>query len=108
MESKEKNETIHSRRELFKQAAKNVLPILGVAVLASIPIISKATQSSGCGEDSCRSSCKGGCSGSQCKGGCVGGCKGGCSGCEGSCSSECRSDCRRTCKGTSRGESLYQ
>lgn len=86
---KERNEEIQSRREFFKKAAKGALPILGAVLLASSPIISKATESEPMGCHSCSGTCKGGCYGTcygTCKGGCIGSCKGTCDGtCKGTC-----------------------
>ena len=101
MKKKEKNEEIQSRREFFKQAAKKALPILGVVVLASIPIVTKATETktTDC-NNTCSGSCTGACSGCSgyCTGGCAGDCTGscsdactGCTGCSGSCMSTCTS-----------------
>ena len=77
MDKKERNEEIQSRREFFKNAAKAALPILGVALLASNPIVAKAAETpNGCaryGCGICTNSCKG-----ECKGGCRYTCSGGC------------------------------
>ena len=49
MEKKMNNEELQSRREFFKKAAKGALPILGMALLANVPSISKAADiSMGC------------------------------------------------------------
>lgn len=86
---KEGKKEIQSRREFFKKAAKGALPILGAVILASSPIISKATESEPMGCHSCSGTCKGGCYGTcygTCKGGCIGSCKGTCDGtCKGTC-----------------------
>ena len=89
MDKKERNEEIQSRREFFKNAAKGALPILGAVILASNPIVAKATETtvSGCGM-----SCKGKCSGS-----CTGGCR---ICCEGTCKDTCSRECVHNCKGT--------
>ena len=57
-----------TRREFFKNAAKSTLPILGLAVLATLPVQNPTT---GC---------------EACTGGCISciGCGGMCTGCEGS------------------------
>lgn len=88
MEKNKKNEELQTRREFFKKAAKGALPILGIAFLSSIPVIStKATTQC----DSCTGICTG------CQGGCTGscrlGCGGGCTGCTG---------CSINCTGTSK------
>ena len=102
MEKKRKNEELQSRREFFKKAAKGALPILGAIVLASNPILSKATithegkEEMGC-DFSCFGSCYGNCKG-DCLGSCSGSCEGGCKGyCEGSCKSTCEGSCKSTC-----------
>lgn len=94
---KEGKKEIQSRREFFKKAAKGALPILGAVILASSPIISKATESEpmgcyyGC-QNSCSGTCSGGCMG--CKGSCIGGCESLCGGnCQMSCSGTCRLGC---------------
>lgn len=89
MEKKNQNEELQSRREFFKKAAKSALPILGVIVLASTPLLSKAeTISTGCNgscTDICQNSCSGGCYRS-----CVGSCSGGCNkSCQGQCYGSC-------------------
>ena len=91
---KERNEEIQSRREFFKKAAKGALPILGAVILASSPIISKATETEPMGCSSgCWYSCYGTCKG-YCEGLCEGGCKGTCTGsCVGTCITSCKSSC---------------
>lgn len=79
-----KNEELQSRREFFKKAAKGALPILGVAVLASTPIIAKATGSMGC-DYTCKASCA-----NDCYGHCRYGCK---TTCTGTCSGSCKTSC---------------
>ena len=85
MEEKNKREEIQSRREFFKKAAKAALPVVGAAILSSVPwnlsaTGVKATSCSGCNnrcmntcfntcyekcnkhcQDSCNSSCYTGC-----------------------------------------------
>ena len=77
MKKQNEKEEIQSRREFFKNAAKGALPILGVALLASNPIVAKAAVTpNGCaryGCGICTNSCKG-----ECKGGCRYTCSGGC------------------------------
>ena len=79
---------IQSRREFFKRAAKATLPILGIALLVSNPIASKAMEvSSECG----------------CSGNCTGSCTGGCRiCCEGTCKDTCKDTCQYRCKGSAR------
>lgn len=90
MEKKNKNEEVQSRRDFFKNAAKAALPILGVALLASNPVVAKAAETPM------------GCMG--CSNGCTATCKGTCSStCTGSCIDGCKSSCSRTCKYTCAG-----
>ncbi len=80
MKKNEKNEELQSRREFFKKAAKSALPILGLAIMATNPIVAKATSVSGCRIDACTATCSGTC-------------KGACSGCSHGCSGSCMSGC---------------
>ena len=86
MEEKNKREEIQSRREFFKKAAKAALPVVGAAILSSVPSFMQAAES-GCGF-TCSGGCSGSCS-SSCGFGCSGSCKGGCGGCKGACRSSC-------------------
>ena len=83
MEEKNKREEIQSRREFFKKAAKAALPVVGAAILSSVPFINAEAAPSGCGF-TCSGGCSGSCS-SSCGFGCSGSCKGGCGGCKGAC-----------------------
>ena len=88
MNEKDKNEEIQTRREFFKKAAKSALPVLGAAILSSVPFADAAAQfSCGCGYN-CSGGCSGTCSG-NCGFGCDGTCKSGCGGCKGVCQSSC-------------------
>lgn len=90
MKKQNEKEEIQSRRDFFKNAAKGALPILGVALLASNPILAKATETPM------------GCMG--CSNGCLATCRGTCSGsCTGSCIDGCKSNCKTTCKYTCAG-----
>ena len=81
MKKNEKNEDLQSRREFFKKAAKGALPILGLAIMATNPVVAKAaTEISGCRIDACTATCSGTC-------------KGACSGCSHSCSGSCMRGC---------------
>ena len=75
MEKNKKNEELQSRREFFKKAAKGALPILGAAILASNPIITKAAEET----LDCNGSCSWGC-GRVCSTGCSNSCSGSCAG----------------------------
>ncbi len=89
-----KKKNLQSRREFFKNAAKGVLPILGVVVLGGIPKLIRAEQA----PTSCYS-CSGGCL-STCKGTCYQYCSGGC---KGSCAYTCMGNCNTTCSGRCSG-----
>ena len=39
MSNSKKNEELQSRREFFKQAAKAALPVVGAAIMASVPFV---------------------------------------------------------------------
>ena len=83
------NKDLQGRREFFKEAAKKALPILGLALMASTPILTSCSKDWGC-DDKCVGSCK-----SNCKGDCKMGCKDTCSlGCTGSCDDECYGGCK--------------
>lgn len=100
-----KKEKIQSRREFFKKAAKTSLPILAAALLASTPIITKATETPmGC-EHSCYGLCQNSCGRNDCeghcKGTCRGSCEGQCGGCTG-CTGTCEGSCKYTCRGNNK------
>lgn len=85
MKKNEKNEGLQSRREFFKKAAKGALPILGLAIVANVPMISNAAESEYC----------------TCAGDCKGACSGGCSTtCYNQCYSTCKNGCQYTCRST--------
>lgn len=80
-QNEESQEQVQSRRDFFKEAGKKMLPMIGAAVLSSLPF-SECKAQWGCNY-SCSSGCWGGCSGGcyrSCDTGCDGGCKGTCSG----------------------------
>lgn len=89
MKKNEKNEELQSRREFFKKAAKSALPILGLTILANVPMISNAAESEYC---TCGGSCKGTCS-SGCSTTCY-------TQCYNSCKNGCNYTCRNTCSGS--------
>ena len=72
MSNKKENEELQSRREFFKQAAKVALPVVGAAIVASVPFV-KAEAATGCYDGSCMFGCEGGCNDS-----CYGSCKNTC------------------------------
>lgn len=98
---KKENKELQSRREFFKKAAKSALPILGAVILASSPIISKATQSEvmGC-TGTCYGTCKNACTG--CEYTCEGTCKNACTSCKYTCEGTCDGSCKGTCYRSSR------
>lgn len=88
MSNSKKNEELQSRREFFKKAAKAALPVVGAAILASVPFV-KSEAATGCFEGGCIIYCKGSCSD---------GCQGGCSdSCYGSCTGTCNASCKWGC-----------
>ena len=90
---KKENNELQSRREFFKKAAKGALPILGAVILASSPIISKATETPmGC-DNSCLNVCRDDCT-ATCKGTCNWSCQ---TSCYGSCSNTCHGTCSGGC-----------
>ena len=98
---KKQKEEVQSRRDFFKKAAKAALPILGSAVLASNPIIAKATETPmGCSYScfySCYQSCYQTCTGCrfECHQTCLHSCYQGClTTCQGTCAGTCSANCR--------------
>ena len=82
MSKNKKNEELQSRREFFKKAAKGALPILGLTVLSSMPILNASAESkAGMGCEGCTGLCTG-CT--SCSGWCQGTCQG-CTGCSVNC-----------------------
>lgn len=88
MKKVQKNdESLESRRDFFKKAAKAALPILGFVALAGAPQILGAAESTKTGCDyTCKLSCQNDCYGTcrhtcktRCTGSCVGYCRYGCS-----------------------------
>lgn len=96
MKEKARNEEIQSRREFFKKAAKNMLPILGAVLLANVPDIVKASET----PKGCYGSCYG-----TCWGTCLS-CTGSCTSCYGTCTS-CYGTCVGTCFVTCLGYVYY-
>jgi CXXX repeat radical SAM target protein len=80
MEEKNKREEIQSRREFFKKAAKAALPVVGAAILSSVPFV-ETKAATGCYNYGCLNSCEGGCNDS----------------CYGSCKNTCSASCRYGC-----------
>ena len=88
---KKRNSEIQTRREFFKQAAKGVLPILGLTILGPSVL-------SSCSKDDDEG---GGCS--HCRGNCSKTCGNVCKGTVAR-SSSCKSNCTSMCISTCRGE----
>lgn len=82
MDENKKNKSIQSRREFFKSAANTALPILGIVLFASNPIIAKAGDCMDC-NFSCSGMCRDSCSGR----------------CEGTCTTACARSCSTYCNG---------
>ena len=97
------NNNLKSRREFFKEAARNALPIIGVVALMSNPVIAKAVDTEAM---SCTNSCYNSCSGS-CTDACTGRCREGCSGCGTACQKGCSIGCTGTCSGHCSGKNKY-
>lgn len=87
MSNKKQNEELQSRREFFKKAAKAALPVVGAAVLSSLPIRVDAHSSTSC-EKQCAGSCGAACTS----------CWTGCTGCKEACQKNCDWSCTRGCK----------
>ena len=93
-----------TRRTFFKHATNKLLPMLGVLVVSSAPMIKTAAAKlttmsydgncQGKCEDSCTDTCFQVC-GMTCTGKCDGSCKGGCFS---SCAIGCKTTCRGTCE----------
>ena len=99
MKKQNQKEEIQSRREFFKKAAQTALPILGVTLLASNPVVAKAAEKIVNNESGCYWGCSYTCTGtcSSCTGTCLG-CTGTCTSCTGTCTS-CIGTCVGTCVG---------
>ena len=107
MEEKNKREEIQSRREFFKKAAKAALPVVGAAILSSVPFIKVEATPSGCYNYGCSGGCSGGCDDS-CYGFCKGTCNASCQfGCGTSCLRGCSVACTGECSGGCSGVSYY-
>ena len=103
MKEKKKNEELQNRREFFKNAAKNALPILGAMVLAGSPLSAIAKDSEPMG---CNYNCSGGCN--SCSGTCEWRCQNDCSGsCKGGCKNSCRNTCYNSCRNSCDGGCKY-
>ena len=99
MEEKNKREEIQSRREFFKKAAKAALPVVGAAILSSVPFVKTEAVATGCYNYGCMGGCSGGCDDS-CYGSCTGTCDATCKyGCGDACAKACSYGCAGACSG---------
>ena len=95
MSKSKKNEELQSRREFFKQAAKAALPVVGAAIMASVPFAQ--ANAMGCNY-ACTGNCYGGCDG-VCGGNCINTCSNSCSNYCTGCRNTCSNGCYNTCTG---------
>ena len=95
MSNSKKNEELQSRREFFKQAAKAALPVVGAAIMASVPFAQ--ANAMGCNY-ACTGNCYGGCDG-VCGGNCINTCSNSCSNYCTGCRNTCSNGCYNTCTG---------
>ena len=115
MKKDKEKEELQTRREFFKKAAKNVLPIVAAIALSGMPEIVKATEKTpmGCNSYDCQNGCRYSCTrvcNSSCKGSCQNDCYSSCyrgcnSTCEGRCDNSCQGYCTSTCRGGCYGSS---
>lgn len=96
------NKKLQSRREFFKEASEKALPILGMALFASTPILNSCTKDSTPSEcNGCSNNCEGNSTSSGCSS-CSNGCENsstnsGCTSCSSGCDSGCTNDCSINC-----------
>lgn len=100
MKQKENKKEVQTRREFFKNAAKGLLPIIGVIAISGIPQIAVAKENApmGCKNDACRGGCENYCA-RGCDRACEDNCSGTCEGCQGNCRGDCVGNCYETCQG---------
>ena len=90
MEKKKQNEELQSRREFFKGAARQALPLLGLSIVGSIFLT--ACEKDDYGErNGCGKSCSGSCDGD----------------CADACTATCGHSCLTYCEGTCEYGSYY-
>lgn len=120
------NKKLQSRREFFKEASEKALPILGMALFASTPILNSCTKDStpsecnGCSNNcegnstsSVCSSCNNNCQNSSTSTGCSScsdGCENsstnsGCDNCSSGCDSGCINECSNNCSNSANNSS---
>lgn len=90
MDKNRKKKELQSRREFFKKAAKVALPIVGVAIMASLPFATVDASNTNCG-GMCSNNCSGSCSNS----------------CVQYCTQGCRTSCQSTCRGGCTSSNRY-
>lgn len=113
MKDKKTNEELHSRREFFKKAAKQALPILAIGFgLSSCgeggfdEMLEKWNESPEGGSAGTTDGPTGQCSdcSGKCSTSCTGGCKSSCgTECSVNCKNSCLNGCDVTCKSTCKG-----
>lgn len=117
---------LQSRREFFKEASEKALPILGMALLSSTPILNSCTKDpdpsecNGCSNNcegnststscsSCSNNCQNNSTSTGCSS-CSNNCQNsstnsGCSNCSSGCDSECTNDCSSNCSNSANNSS---
>lgn len=104
------NKRLQSRREFFKEASEKALPILGMALLASTPILSSCTKDPDPSEcNGCSNNCEGNSTSSGCSS-CSNNCQNsstssGCDNCSSGCDSGCTNDCSVNCSNSANNTS---
>lgn len=98
MKRNKENKELQTRREFFKKAAKSTLPIVAGVILAGMPQVMKATESTSGICDTCSGGCRYTCI-AVCNSSCQGSCNNTCyKTCQGSCSSGCYRGCKNLVK----------
>lgn len=98
-----KHTKLQSRREFFKEAAKQSLPILGAIILSAFGFHKINAAEIECYCTSCVGSCSGDCYSS-----CLNTCQYTCNtGCYTTCKGACVGTCQGTCSGSCSGSSYY-
>lgn len=93
---------LQSRREFFKEASEKALPILGMALLTSTPLLNSCTKDPEPSEcNGCSNNCEGNSTSTTCSA-CSNNCENsstssGCSSCSDNCSDSCNTECTNDC-----------
>lgn len=101
---------LQSRREFFKEASEKALPILGMALLTSTPLLNSCTKDPEPSEcNGCSNNCEGTSTSSGCSS-CSNNCQNsstnsGCSNCSSGCNSGCTNDCSVNCSNSANNSS---